>query len=83
MMGVANVYSQSPGEPGMEAKVRDLGGKEWDVVVPSSFRFEYVKSAKAKEGGIVLKSTKNYADTAPVLVQMLKRGLVRPEDLMK
>ncbi|KAI4129154.1 MAG: hypothetical protein LQ347_003894 [Umbilicaria vellea] len=75
MIGVANVYFQLPGEPSTEVKVRDGGGKEWDVVVPSSFRFEYVKSA-TKEGGIVLKSTKIYADTAPVLAQMLKRGLV-------
>ncbi len=52
-------------------------------MVPSSFHFEYVKSEKAKEGGIVLKSTKIYSDTAPVMVQMLKRGLVKPEDLMK
>lgn len=44
------------------------------MVVPSKFHFEYVKSAKAKEGGIVLQSIKIYSDTVPVLVQMLKPG---------
>ncbi|MCJ1303633.1 hypothetical protein MMC08_006443 [Hypocenomyce scalaris] len=83
MLGVANVYFALPGPPSAEAKVKDLSGKEWDVVVPSSFHFEYEKSDKAKEGGIVLKSTKIYGDTAPVLVRMLKQGLVKPEDLMK
>lgn len=46
------------------------------------FQFEYVRSGGAEEGGIVLKSTKVYGDTAAVLGRMLKRGLVEPEDLM-
>ena len=37
-------------------------GEEWDCVTPGAFRFEYVRDEKAARGGILLKSTRIFAD---------------------
>ena len=78
MMGQANVYANLHGQAASgEKKVKSEDGKEWDIVTPGAFLFEYVKDGS----GVKLKSTKIYADSAPGMMTMVKRGLIKPSDL--
>ncbi|MCJ1460821.1 hypothetical protein MMC28_011203 [Mycoblastus sanguinarius] len=80
MIGQANVYANLHVE-GKEPKVKDGSGREWDHVTPGAFHFEYVKDSKAKHQGILLKSSRIFADSGPALMLMLKRGQLKPGDL--
>ena len=80
MLGQANMYANLH-VPGSEPKVKDGTGKEWDVVTPSAFHFEYVKDSQAEHDGVRLKSTRIFADSGPALMMMLKRGQMKPADL--
>ena len=66
---------------GSEPKVKDASGKEWDICNPSVFHFEYVKDSKAKHDGVLLKSTRIFADSGPALMLMMKRGQLKPADI--
>lgn len=79
MMGQAQVFGNLH-VPGEEPKVRDASGREWDVVTPGAFHFEYVRE-EGNEHGIKLVMTRVFADSGPALVLMLKRGQVKGEDL--
>lgn len=82
MLGIANLYAILPGSSDGGEKVTDSKNKKWDVVVPSAFHFDYVKSDKAKHHGILLKKTRIFGDSGPVVVGLLKRGIIKPEQLM-
>lgn len=79
MIGQADMFANLPGD-GVLEKVRDRQGREWDVRVPSAFRFQYVRHEGAKHDGILLKMCKIYGDTAPVLGKMTQRRLLKKED---
>jgi len=83
MIGQAMVYANLQGKQAAgEQKVKDLTGKEWDIKVPGGFRFQYVKDAKAKNGGgIVLRMTQIMSDSGPAMMGMMKRGLIKASDL--
>jgi hypothetical protein len=81
MIGSANMFADLP-VPGGEKQHADLTGKKWDLRLPGMFHFEYVKDSSAKHDGILLKSTKVYSDSGPAVVEMLKRGMVKPEQLL-
>ena len=62
------------------SKVNDNTSKDWDGAGPAAFKFEYVKQS---DGGIKLGSTEIFADPTAAMVTMLKRGMLKPEDLLK
>ncbi|KAK4961937.1 hypothetical protein LTR10_002430 [Elasticomyces elasticus] len=77
MIGIANLWYnlQAPGD----RKVKGYGGKEWDGVLPGAFKFSYVKGG---DDGVQLARTDIFSDPSTALVQMLKRGMLKPEQLM-
>lgn len=62
-------------------KRKDRNGKEWDVVIPSAFHFEYVKDGGAKHDGILLRRSELFADSGPAVVEMIKRGMMKAGEL--
>ena len=66
MMGQAMVYANLGGKPAEgETPVKDLQGREWDLVVPSAMRFWYrkVEEGPGNEGGVVLSRTEIHTDS--------------------
>lgn len=66
-----------------EKKFKDREGKKWDVKVGGMFRFEFVGVEGAVHDGLKMRRLTCFCDTAPMAAEMLKRGLMKPEDLMK
>ncbi|KAF3037728.1 hypothetical protein E8E11_005283 [Didymella keratinophila] len=81
MMGLATVYWNLavPGKQESGEKVKDKEGNEWDGAMPGAFNFHYRKEG----GGIRVTKTEIAADPTAAVVGMLKRGMMKPEDLMK
>ncbi|KAK4502982.1 hypothetical protein PRZ48_006409 [Zasmidium cellare] len=77
MFGIANLW-WTLAAPGDSSKVKDVDGKEWDGVTPGAFRFEYVK----KGDEIKLARTEIFSDPSQAMVLMLKRGMIKSEDLV-
>ncbi|OCK73883.1 hypothetical protein K432DRAFT_387140 [Lepidopterella palustris CBS 459.81] len=80
MVGFANVYANLL-VPGEKTKT-DLSGRQWDVVVPGAFLFTCTKDPAGPKG-FKVKSLTLYGDGVPVVGEMIKRGMVKPEDLSK
>lgn len=80
MMGVAHIYANLAA-PGEKTK-KDSSGRQWDVFVPGAFRFNCVADPSGPKG-LKVKSMTLYGDGAPVVGEMIKRGMVKPEDLAK
>ncbi|KIX98977.1 uncharacterized protein Z520_05438 [Fonsecaea multimorphosa CBS 102226] len=80
MMGVANMFANLAA-PGEKTKP-DLSGKLWDVVVPGAFLFKCVKDPSGPKG-FKVKAMTLYGDGTPVVAEMIKRGMLKPEDLAK
>jgi hypothetical protein len=81
MLGQAYLYGNLKAPGGSGKAHTDSEGHKWDVGVPSSFHFAYVKDSSGPEG-IKLKRTQVFSDSAPVLVEMLKKGMLKPEQLL-
>lgn len=79
MLGVASLFYNLAAS-GEGNKVKDRNGKEWDGMIPAAFDFRYVKDGK---NGYKLSRTAIYNDPTAAVVGMLKRGMMKPEDLMK
>ena len=89
MIGEANVFldlgvpEENKGTGESIDKQTDSNGKEWDAVMPGSFHFWFAK-AEGGEGnthGLLMKRTQLFADSAPITSLMIKKGLVKKEDL--
>jgi hypothetical protein len=80
MFGQATMYADLPGPAG-DKTATDAKGNKWDVGVLAAFHFEYVKDPSAKHDGIKLRKQWAFADSLPVVVSMLKRGLITPEQM--
>ncbi|KAJ6263726.1 hypothetical protein Dda_2296 [Drechslerella dactyloides] len=80
MVGVANIYCNLP-VPGERTKT-DLSGRKWDIVVPGSFIFNCVQDSAGPKG-FKVKSMTLFGDRVPAVAEMIKRGMVKPEDLFK
>ncbi|KAF2678184.1 hypothetical protein K458DRAFT_409155 [Lentithecium fluviatile CBS 122367] len=78
MLGVATLYWNLP-VPGEGGKVKDVKGKEWDGAGPAAFDFWYRKT----DAGIRLEKEAIYADSSAAVKEMVKRGMVKAEDVMK
>lgn len=82
MMGEAMLFGdlQAPGEK--DQIHADANGRKWDLAIPSSFHFTYVKDPDARHDGIRLAKSVIYSDSFPAVKEMLKRGMMKPEQLM-
>lgn len=81
MLGQADVCANLRIED-KEPKVKVEEGKEWDYITPGASRFEYVRDEKAARGGILLKSTRIFADSGSVVQKTLRVGQLKPEGLV-
>jgi len=78
MIGSATMWANLPGEPAAgETKKVDRNGTAWDVAGPGGFRFHIVKSGDSFQ----LSRMEVTADSGPVLMTMVKRGLLAAKDL--
>jgi hypothetical protein len=78
MLGQADLFANLPGGSGQGAVV-DSNGAHWEIKVPSAYRFSYVKV----DGGFKISAIELHADSAPIVVELLKRGVMSPEQLLK
>ncbi|RAL08538.1 uncharacterized protein BO97DRAFT_460634 [Aspergillus homomorphus CBS 101889] len=81
-IGEGKLYIDLPEEGKEEKTVYDLDGRPWDLGVESMFRFRFVKTESAVNDGIRIRRFQFYSDSGPVLAEMLKREIVRPQDLL-
>lgn len=79
MLGNAWLFANLPNGNG--SGIKDGKGREWEIKVPAGFHFVYMKDSSAKHGGINLATTSVTSDTGPVVVELLKRGVMKPSDL--
>lgn len=82
MMGLATLYWKLavPGKTeDSGSKVKDKEGNEWDGANHAAYNFRYKKVGDE----IRLAKTEIAADPTAVTVEMLKRGMMKPEDLLK
>lgn len=84
MLGFATLYwclagAAAAGAGDAGAGVTDQQGNRWDGMNPAAFGFRYRKV----EGGIRLARTEVVADSGVVVGDMLKKGLLKVEDLGK
>ncbi len=82
MLGQAVMYANLAAPGGSGQVMTDPAGKKWDVGVPSAFHFFFVKDPSGSAGGIKMKRMEVYGDSMPVAAEMLKRGMMKPEQLM-
>lgn len=81
-IATAWIFGNLPGEPGPgEIKANDDGGKEWQCKLFGGFRFQFVKDSGGPRDGILLQMVQIATDTAPIMMRMLGRGLMKPKDL--
>ncbi|KIW67160.1 hypothetical protein PV04_06432 [Phialophora macrospora] len=80
MMGVAHIFANLA-VPGEKTKP-DRSGRLWDVTVPGAFLFTCVAEPNSLKG-FKVKSMTLYGDGTPVVGEMIQRGMVKPEDLVK
>lgn len=76
---MAKIFAKLPA-PGEQTKT-DLQGRKWDIEVPAAFHFVYVKDTSGPKG-LKLKSQKLYGDSMPMVGEMIKRGMVTPEQIL-
>lgn len=80
LTGNAWVYANLPGDHS-GPMVTDADGKQWQMRVPGGFHFKMVKKSDAQHDGMVLARSAITADSGPIVMQLLKRGLMKPSDL--
>jgi hypothetical protein len=80
MVGFAHVYANLL-VPGEKTKT-DSSGRQWDIVVPGALHFICVKDPAGPKG-FKVKAMTLYGDGVPVVTEMIKRGMIKPEDLSK
>lgn len=82
MLGCAKMFVNLPGQLREgEEKVKDIEGTEWDAVLYGAFRFIYVKDADGYQG-IKVRRVEIYSDPLPALGLLLKRGVLKPEQIL-
>ena len=78
LLGRATLWADLPGEPAAgEQKKKDKKGKEWDMGGPGCFHFQLEKQGD----GLRIRRTDINADTGPLVMGMLKRGVISTKDL--
>jgi hypothetical protein len=83
LFGVANMYYNlhSPPKAGSYSKRKDESeGGEWEACTPGAFHFRY-KKEKDGHGGLKMCQQILYVDTFPLVGEMVRRGMVKPEQV--
>jgi hypothetical protein len=78
-LGLAKIFGKLHA-PGEQTKT-DLEGRKWDVDAPAASLFEFVKDTSGPKG-LKLKSQTLFADGIPMIGEMVKRGMVTPEQVL-
>jgi len=79
LFGSAKVFAKLLA-PGEQTKT-DLNGHKWDIEAQGAFHFKYVKDPSGPKG-LKLKSSTLFADEIPMVGEMIKRGMVTPEQVL-
>ena len=66
--------------PGEKSLV-DVQGREWDGVIQGMFHFTFVRDPTGPKG-LKMSVEKVFADGSPVISLLLKRGMLKPEELI-
>jgi hypothetical protein len=77
MIGIADVYMNLPGTAGSGSAKSNRDGASWEMKVPGAFKFNYVKHGDS----FLLKRTEICSDSGPVVMSLLKKGVMKPSDL--
>lgn len=80
MIGVAHLFANLV-VPGEKTKT-DRSGRQWDIEVPGVMVFNCVPDPSGPKG-FKVRAITLFADGTPVLGAMIKRGMVKQEDLAK
>jgi len=81
MIGHATLFADFV-SPGGEKKAEDSSSRKWDVGLPGMFQFAFVKVSGAPIDGLKLGRIAMYSDSGPVVVEMIKRGMVQANQLL-
>jgi len=76
-LGDAWVYANLPGDDSAAKNFTDSKGQKWEIKVPGGFNFHYKKDGNSFK----LASAATTGDSGPVVVELLKRGVMKPADL--
>ena len=79
LTGHARLYADLP-VPGDKTK-EDLSGRKWDVCGFGMFQFSFTKDESGPRG-LKMAATKLYSDPSPLMGEMVKRGMVKGEDIL-
>ena len=80
MIGQAKLYAKLPGNPAEgEKPVKDPKGRSWDIALPAAFKFVYAKGDGPE--GLLMTRTELMSDSTPIVMTLLKRGVMSPADL--
>jgi len=81
MVGTTVLHADLP-VPGGEKTKKDVSGRAWDLAMPGAMVFNVVKDP-AGLNGFKIKAMTVFADKSPAVVEMIKRGMMKPGDLLK
>ena len=81
MIGHATLFADFVA-PGGEKKAEDFSGRKWDVGLPGMFQFTIVKVPGAPTDELKLSRGAMFSDSGPVMVEMMKRGMVQANQLL-
>lgn len=77
LSGNAYLFGNLPGAQPGEDRPHVAKGKNWDVMIPAGFYFGYTKEGdKIKMDRMAIT-----ADSGPVVLTCLRRGVLKPADL--
>jgi hypothetical protein len=77
MIGSADVCMNLAGAAGSGGAKSNRDGASWELKVPGAFKFNYVKHGDS----FLLKRTEIFSDSGPVVMSLLKKGVLKPSDL--
>jgi hypothetical protein len=81
LFGYAKLYVDLPGSEGVNNTHEDLKGRKWEIVAHGAFIFD-VEKADDSPFGFRLTYQQTFADPTPILGEAIKRGLIKPENLV-
>jgi hypothetical protein len=78
MVGLARMWVDLPGDAAAEEPKReDKNGRKWDLACPGGYVFHFVPHGDS----FLIKRIEVAADTAPISMGMVKRGVISAKDL--
>jgi len=83
VVGEATVYGDFPDTGTERKRFLDRTGRTWDIRLHGMFQFEFVKEKDTIHDGMKLKRLQVYCDTNPLVMEMLKKGMIKADDISK